>query len=386
MIRRFTISLAACATAAVLVSCNDIAAPDETARNTPAPVIGNKTFVDLALGDFHSCALQANGEAFCWGVNSQGQSANGITGDETTSLPLVVLGGFIFSSLTAGGSHTCGIQTSGVPVCWGNNQGGQLGVGNTVARAEPTPIVGQLAFIQLSASTFAHTCGILGNGDAYCWGFGELGRLGDGTAAQRNSPALVVGGIAFTSITAGGGHSCGLTANGTAYCWGYNEHGQVGDGTNANRPSPVTVATTLKFKQIAAGLTHTCALDLQGNPYCWGDNVAAALGDGSLINKNSPVSVENGPNFTTITVGERHTCGLTVEGIVQCWGYNAFGALGDGTFVEVRTAPVLLSTATPLLFKKIAAGAYHTCGITTSNVTYCWGDNSLSQLGIAETP
>jgi alpha-tubulin suppressor-like RCC1 family protein len=371
--------LFACVAAATLVSCNDVNTTEPTARATPAAILGNKTFVDLALGDFHSCALQANGEAFCWGINTQGQSGNGVSGDESVGTPLVVLGGFIFSSLTAGGSHTCGIQTSGISVCWGNNQGGQLGVNSTITKAEPTPITGEPQFIQISASTFAHTCALKANGEAWCWGIGEFGRLGNGASTQQNVPAQVSGGFSFKSVTAGGGHSCGLTADGTAYCWGYNEQGQIGDGTNTNRLTPVPVATTLKFKQIAAGLTHTCALDTNGNPFCWGDNVAGALGDGSLINKSSPVPVEGGANFTTIAVGERHACGLAPDGIVQCWGYNAFGALGDGTFAPSRTQPVLL--VNPILFKKIAAGAYHTCGISQSNVTYCWGDNSYHQLG-----
>ena len=363
----------------MLAGCNDITPPEETSRPTPVAVLGNKTFVDLALGDFHSCGLQANGEAFCWGTNTQGQSGNGASGDEAIGSPMVVLGGFIFSSLTAGGSHTCGIQTSGITVCWGNNEGGQLGVNSTQSKAEPTPITGEHLFTQISASTIGHTCGIKADGEAWCWGIGEFGRLGDGTTTQRNAAVLVSGGLQFKSISTGGGHTCGLTSNGTAYCWGRNEEGQLGDGTNTNRLTPVPVATTIKFKQIASGLVHTCALDTNGNPYCWGDNVAGALGDGTLISKNGPVPVEGGGNFASIAVGERHACGLTSDGIVQCWGYNLLGSLGDGTLTAVRTQPV--SLVNPIAFKKIAAGAYHTCGISVSNITYCWGENSYHQLG-----
>ena len=367
--------------AATAASCRDTTAPSDTWLTKPTLVNGNKTFAQLSLGDFHSCALQANGEAFCWGLNTQGQSGNGITGNSGVNSPLPVQGGFIFTSISAGGSHTCGILNTGITACWGNNEGGQLGVNSTIPKFEPSPITGEHQFIQISSSTAAHTCGIKANGEAWCWGVGQYGRLGNGATTQRNAPTQVSGGVAFTSISSGGGHTCALTADGTAYCWGLNSRGQVGDGTNADRAIPVPVATTIKFKQIAAGVAHTCALAENGDPYCWGDNVVGALGDGTLDSKSSPTPVEGGFNFESLVVGERHACGLGADGVALCWGYNDVGALGDGTRLT-RTTPVLVSSQ--LVFKKMAAGAYHTCGITTANLTYCWGDNYGFQLGVNE--
>ena len=379
MIRRFFLrSLVAIAAAATLVGCNDTTAPDDLMATKPTPVNGNKTFIDLSLGDFHSCGLQANGEAFCWGLNTQGQSANGVSGNGGTTNPLIVQGGFLFSALSAGGSHTCGILNTGVTVCWGNNEGGQLGVGTTVSRFEPAPISGEHQFIQISSSTAAHTCGIKANGEAWCWGVGQYGRLGNGSSAQRNSPTQVSGGIVFTSIASGGGHSCGLTADGTAYCWGLNTRGQIGDGTNIDRLVPVPVATTIRFKQIAAGVAHTCAIATNGDPYCWGDNFFGALGDATLDPRSSPTPVDGGFTFESVVVGERHACGLTPEGTVKCWGYNELGQLGDGSVIN-RNSPVSLSS--DLTFKKLAAGGFFTCGITVSDKTYCWGDNYGFQLG-----
>lgn len=378
MNRRFVRLFLLLPAAAVVVSCNDVTGPENLSRSVAVPIIGTRIFTSLALGDFHSCGIQGNGEAFCWGVNDKGQSGNGLSGEEGIGSPLVVLGGFIFSSLSAGGAHTCGITTSGVAVCWGNNILGQLGNATTQDRFEPTPVAGQHNFTSISASTAVHTCAIDDAGAAWCWGANEFGRLGDGTQATRNAPVAVSGGITFASISSGGGHTCGLSANGSAYCWGLNSRGQVGDGTNTDRLVPVPVATPLKFRMIAAGLAHTCALTTANVAYCWGDNVAGALGDGTTDSKNTPVMVEGGSEFTTIAVGERHACGITPEGITLCWGYNQFGAIGDGTFIT-RLQPVSLSL--PIPFKHIAAGAYHTCGISTSNVTYCWGNNDGHQLG-----
>lgn len=384
MIRRHSLRiLTSILGAAVAFGCADTTPEKPTYIATPTLVNGTKTFVDITAGDFHTCALEADGRAYCWGINTQGQSGNGVAGNAGVNQPTSVIGGFTFSSLSAGGAHTCGILLTGLTSCWGNNVGGQLGNGGNIDRFEPSPITGEHEFIQISSSTVAHTCGLKANGEVWCWGQGLYGRLGDGTGVNRLVPTLVSGGLKFTTISAGGGHTCGITADSSAYCWGLNSRGQLGDGTNGDKTVPTRVSTTVKFIQIAAGLAHTCALMENGDPYCWGDNVVGALGDGTFDSRSTPSSVENGPNFVSIVTGERHTCGLDADGVVLCWGYNDAGALGDGTNVT-RPAPVLLNKS--LKFQKIAAGAYHTCGITTTGQTYCWGDNYGFQLGVPDEP
>lgn len=382
MIRRLSFILNAFLLFGV-IGCADTAPDKPTYIATPTLVNGGKTFVDITGGDFHTCALQADGQAFCWGINTQGQSGNAVSGNAGVNQPTSVIGGFTFSSISAGGAHTCGILLTGFTSCWGNNVGGQLGNGGTIDRFEPSPISGDHLFIQISSSTVAHTCGLKANGEAWCWGQGQYGRLGNGSSTNKTSPTLVSGGLKFTSISAGGGHTCGITADSSAYCWGLNSRGQLGDGTNGDKDVPTRVSTTLKFIQIAAGLAHTCALMENGDPYCWGDNVAGALGDGTFDSRSTPGSVENGPNFVSIVSGERHSCGLDIDGVVLCWGFNEQGALGDGTNVT-RTAPVLLNKN--IKFKKLAAGAYFTCGISLGGQTYCWGDNYGFQLGVPDQP
>jgi alpha-tubulin suppressor-like RCC1 family protein len=100
-----------------------------------------------------------------------------------------VTGSLTFSSLSAGGLHTCGL-VSGVAYCWGRNAFGQLGVGDTLDRATPTPVAGDLAFSSLSAG-YEHTCGVTTAGAAYCWGRNLEGQLGDNTTSNRSQPVAV---------------------------------------------------------------------------------------------------------------------------------------------------------------------------------------------------
>ena len=166
---RFVRLLALVPAAAVLAGCNDVTGPENPSRSNAVPVAGSTVFTSLSLGDYHSCGLQANGEALCWGANDKGQSGNGIAGSQGAGSPLAVLGGFVFSSISAGGAHTCGLSTNGAAMCWGNNSFGQLGTGTNQERFEPAPVAGGHVFTSISSSTVAHTCALDTNGAAWGW-------------------------------------------------------------------------------------------------------------------------------------------------------------------------------------------------------------------------
>lgn len=81
--------------------------------------------------------------------------------------------------------------------------------------------------------------------------------------------------------------------------------------------------------------------------------------------------------FANLTAGGYHTCGVTSGGVAYCWGDNSYGQLGDATFTR-RSTPVSVSGG--LTFTSLAAGD-HTCGLTSTGMAYCWGNNITGQLG-----
>jgi len=86
--------------------------------------------------------------------------------------------------------------------------------------------------------------------------------------------------------------------------------------------------------------------------------------------------------FRQISAGGFHTCGVTAEDDAYCWGGNFSSQLGDGTSVD-RTTPVRVLGG--LKFRVVSAGEYTTCGLTTDGKAYCWGNNGTGMVGDGTT-
>src|SRR5207248_1043428 len=143
-----------------------------------------------------------------------------------------------------------GVTTGGRVFCWGDNLDGELGTGTNTGpqgcefgrpcSRTPVPVVGGLTFTTVSAGA-SHACGVTSDGAAYCWGDNSAGALGDGTTTQRTAPVAVAGDLSFAVVDAHGQNACGVTLGGHAYCWGDNFAGQLGSGTNTASATPVQV-------------------------------------------------------------------------------------------------------------------------------------------------
>ena len=187
------------------------------------------------------------------------------------------------------------------------------------------------------------------------------------------------------TVAAGALHTCAVTNGGGVACWGHNAHGVLGDGTTTDRLTPVAVnGLRTGVAVLAAGVQHTCALTTAGGVVCWGSASAGQLGAGPVTPPLTPVAVTGlSSGVTAIAAGAFHTCAVTSAGGVMCWGYNGQGQLGDGT-TENRFTPVAVSGLSSGV-TTIAAGAYYTCALTNVGGVACWGVNAFGQLGDGTT-
>jgi alpha-tubulin suppressor-like RCC1 family protein len=340
--------------------------------NEPFAVQQGLVFTQVSAGGSQTCALTSTGAAYCW--------RNSLDTLRTQGTPVPVPGAPVFQSLSTGADHVCGVTPGLAAYCWGNidwgnNADGQLGTGtsDTIPHPTPVPVTGGLTFAAVSASRGHHTCGVTPGGAAYCWGNNAWGQLGVGTSdtVPHPMPVPVAGGLIFQSVSAGGGHTCGVTASGATYCWGGNGSGQLGDGTTTDRATPVRVAGGVVFSSVTAGGGYSCGVTTGGAAYCWGNNGAGNLGIGDLTMPHpTPVPVAGGLTFLSVSAGGDQTCGLTTGGAAYCWGFNWFDLLGDrhSTSSRIPAAAML-----GLVFVAVSVGDDHACGLTRAGAVYCWG-------------
>lgn len=286
-----------------------------------------------------------------------------------------------FQAVVAGAIHSCGIVTDGAAYCWGNNDFGQLGDGSRKTHVYPTLVVGAIRYSSLSGGG-GHTCGIATTGAAYCWGFNLNGQLGDGTHTDRATPAPVDGGKTWLSLSVAGSYSCGITTDSLAYCWGWNALGQLGDGTNTDRPAPTAVSGGVKFRSISGNAHHTCGLTGGGQAYCWGSNRYGELGTGDTVPSSTPVLVTGGLTWTALDAGFSHSCGIVAGGSAYCWGRNHYGQLGLSDTVGGQDQLMPFPMAGNIAWASLDLGAYFSCGTEAQTAAaYCWGYNGSGQLG-----
>jgi alpha-tubulin suppressor-like RCC1 family protein len=234
-----------------------------------------------------------------------------------------------------------------------------------------------LTLRQVSAGGY-HTCGVATDLRAYCWGLNNNGQLGDGTTTNRSRPVAVARGLQFVQISASIEHTCGVTADSLVYCWGRGQYGRLGNGAIGNRVKPTPVAGGRHFRQVNTGGSHTCAVTPADRIYCWGRNSYGQVGDGTTTDRLTPTTVAGAwLRFRRVSAGVIHTCGMTTGDRAYCWGNNSGGQLGDGTTTN-RLAPVRV--AGEFAFGQVNAGGFHTCGLTTNARAYCWGGNVSGQV------
>jgi alpha-tubulin suppressor-like RCC1 family protein len=362
------------------------------AVNTAGTLAG-KTVTNVTGGEDHACALTDDGRIHCWGAGTKGQLGNNTIVD--SPVPVLVnttgpLNGKAATSVAAGDDHTCAINVDGAAACWGQNTQGALGDGTNTQSNVPVAVTKSGPLSGKSVTAIAggdgHTCAVNDEGKAACWGDNTDGKLGNGvTGTDTNVPVAVItsgvlNGRSITSLTAGEDHNCVATQNGTAACWGDNSDGSLGNanlGTDSNVPVPVDTNGILGGKtvtSVAGGDEHTCALTLTGGPSCWGENEDGQLGTGATgADSGVPVAVLtngalSGKTITSLSKSSsaNHQCAATTSNPV-CWGENTDGQLGNGTTTANNATPSAVTTGGSLSGKQVtnvAAGEDSTVAAT----------------------
>ena len=297
-----------------------------------------------------------------------------------------------FVAVSAGGTHTCALTTTGLAYCWGSNRRGQLGNGDHEALPAGAPFEGFEAYdttgslrvrlpqrVALSAHLVAisagnqHTCALSTEGEIYCWGFGRFGQLGHGSFSDSPVPVRVAAQQHFRVVSAGATHTCAIATDGTVFCWGGNWHGQLGDSSLNNRSTPAPIASRNRFNVVAAGGIHSCAVDTAGAAWCWGSQSMGRLGldPPPARDQLSPARLAGTPRLRAIAAWVQ-TCALSTSGEVYCWGLGAQDEGGPGVAASA-VAPRRIPLNAPAA--QLDVGPQSVCIVAESRDLLCWGSD-----------
>lgn len=283
---------------------------------------------------------------------------------------------FAYTSVSTGYHRTCAVTTDGRGLCWGWNRYGSLGTSDSAATVLAPSLVTLPAgerFRHIEAGSYFSSCGLTESGNVYCWGeSGPPGRL------------LIPAGGVVTQISVGATQVCALTSERHLYCHGDWNSGELGvdDMEYTHLPVRVPLPDSAVPAHVSAGIGFTCVVTTTGVAYCTGLNAAGQLGNGTTGKSKvfTRVAMPDGVTFSSISAGLERACAVDTTGGGWCWGQNYNGALGDDTYAHSRTPrPVALPTGTALT--DLQTGWYHTCAITTTGSTLCWGSNDKGSLG-----
>jgi alpha-tubulin suppressor-like RCC1 family protein len=388
---------------------------------------GNHTCALFTDGTVKCWGANASGQLGLGDTTRRGDKAAQM-GDK---LPFLEFGnGKTVKKLGAGDTHNCAILNDGSLKCWGGNADGQLGLGDSAARGNDSGEMGEfLPPVNLGKGRTAtavalgtgHTCALLDDATVKCWGLNDAGQLGLGNTTDRGDnpgemgdslPAVDLGMNAkVVAIAAGSEHTCALLDDGKVKCWGGSDFGQLGLGSTLRRGDnggemgdslpAVNLGTNKKAVAITAGFTRTCALLDDATVKCWGSGITGQLGQGDAQNRGDN-SGEMGDNLKPIDLGMNktvlahfggagHVCAKLDDESTKCWGRNLDGQLGLGDTSSRGNGPNEMGDKLPVVdFGKnekassLSLGFVHSCAILSSGAVKCWGKSDEGQLGLGD--
>jgi alpha-tubulin suppressor-like RCC1 family protein len=296
-----------------------------------------------------------------------------------------------FTQVSTGTQFTCAVKSDGTVWCWGYNNVGQLGNGTTTNASRPVQVTGLTNATQVASADTA-SCALKSDGTVWCWGGG---RLGNGSAAGSTVPVQVSDLTTAIQISGKFQHFCALKSDQNVVCWGWNALNIMGDSTGTDRlvPTAPNPALPMGVVQVSSGVFGTSVLLSDGTVRSWGAGNNGALGNGSTTYSTSTKTAPTG--LSTVSKisggpGWGNLCAIETAGsVVKCWGLNNNGQLGIGVAAASgadywRLTPVVVSGFTSTV-TAIDVGIYTPCAVLADTSLMCWGYNGEGQAGVSGT-
>jgi alpha-tubulin suppressor-like RCC1 family protein len=335
----------------------------------------------IISGYNHTLILKSDGTVLAWGQNNYGQLGIGNTIDQLS--PVIIPELTNVKQVVVGNYQTFALMEDGTVKAWGYNLTGQLGIENKLNQYSPITVPNLINVKQI-ASGSDHVLALLEDGTVKSWGINYSGQLGIGNTTFKTTPTIVSGLTNVKQIKAGAYHSLALLEDGTVKVWGDNDSGELGIGNTISQKSPILIPGLSNVKQIEAGIAHSLVLHEDGTVKGWGENGNGQITASNLYDKLSPVIITGLINVKQLAGGQNHSLALLEDGTIYIWGYNQYGQLGiedlpTNMVTQKRIIPDIANV------NQITAGSSYTAVLLDDGTVKTWGQNNYGQLGIGNT-
>lgn len=330
---------------------------DSADRIIPTRVPGLSNIKSISMGTSHSAAITNDGYLYMWGNNCHAQLGRGYSGEFADRLlPERVHRLSNVTAVSLGRFHSAAITENGNLYIWGCNSNGQLGLGDKevpeytviVGAASPQRVTSLSDVIAVSLGD-THSAAITANSNVYSWGDNQFGQLGLGDKASRRIPTPVLNLTNIVAISLDGERSAAISGEGELHIWGRKHYLATSSRDDGMLVSPKRVQGLPHVSAVGLGESFTIAIADGGRPHVWGYTNYGVLGlrdveDDMYI--SVPIATRGFSGAVDISVGLDKAAFLYINGVVYIWGNNRNSQLGLADTEHRRTPTRLISNIT----------------------------------------
>lgn len=266
---------------------------------------------------------------------------------------------------------------------WGNNNFGQLGIGNQIGsnlpvlvnnmdsvyyfstgyimgaiksdrtgwvwgyKVDSTPIkvLDSVRFVDAGANNCAF---VKYDGTVWSVGINWSGEFGSGDFTSGGENPIQMKNIHNAVRTAQGVHTtCVLLNDGSVMCAGANILGGLGNDGSSNLIAfePQKVKYLKNIVDIKATFKTNIALDANGEVWQWGLDI------GKTTSSFSPVKIDELKNIVAVSGSNDGDHFLALDEFKNCfaWGTNNWGQCGDGTFTNILKPKIVANNVVDIM-------------------------------------
>ena len=344
----------------------------------------------VACGDRHTLTLDDNGEVWSFGNNNKGQCGHACTGPIMNFIgsllprhhktlncsPKKVSGIANIIQISCGSDFSVCVDVNGCIWTFGNNQNGQLGLGDTTNRKTPQ-IVPDIDNIASISCGYEHTMALTHTNDVYGFGSNFCRQLGlEPEFRVIVIPRHILISDKITQLACGGMYTICITSNGEYWACGYNYYGQLGFESDNNSCPLTKCDTPQNIVSVACGESHTIIMTAEKKLFSMGRNFKGQLCQSHAEGRNCPEPIKFRNGIHNFSCGDNHT--IILDDCNQVW---IFGMKLKESDAKRRSKYYRGYILTQSDIRVISSGGNHVLLKSTSEI---WGigKNGDSQLGL----